>query len=284
MRIRTRLAAGFSLVVFSILLTAAVSLRIYERIHAQSVELREDIQPQVGAIMGLYETVVDLDRFVVAYVLYNGEEDKAQAQALAERLTTIAAGHREREHRFGPAEEAMAQAAVHAVSQYTALVEKIVAQREQGLDVVAIFQRNKGAYFLSLNDMLQQLRECGNALLAEVKIIEDALEGQRARGAVVIVTAAVVITLLAGGVGYMTTRAVVEPVRRLHAGVEAIARGDLDHRTAFGTHDELGRLSEAFDAMAAHLKTTTTSVDELNKEVARRVETEQDLQEAKQQA
>jgi CheY-like chemotaxis protein/nitrogen-specific signal transduction histidine kinase len=36
--------------------------------------------------------------------------------------------------------------------------------------------------------------------------------------------------------------------------------------------------------MAAHLKTTTTSVDELNKEVARRVETEQELQKAKQQA
>jgi signal transduction histidine kinase/ActR/RegA family two-component response regulator len=284
MRIRTKLGVGFSLVVLSVLLMAGVSLRTYERLHAHRMELREDIRPQVRAIMELYGVLVDLDRLAIAYVLEGHEVNRKQAQALVEQLTTIAKEHHERERRFGPTEEAIAQATVDAVAHYTAVTEEGIALREQGLDLVGMVEKMEGAYMLALGRLLQQLRDCRDAVLAEVATLEDALNKQRVRGAAVIATATLVITLLAGGIGYMTTRSIVQPVHKLHGGVEAIARGDLDHRTAVGTNDELGRLSQAFDSMAAHLKTTTTSIDELNKEVARRIETEQDLQEAKQQA
>jgi signal transduction histidine kinase/ActR/RegA family two-component response regulator len=284
MPIRTKLVVGFSLVVVCLLLTAALSLTIYERLHAQSVELREDIRPQISATTGLYATLVDLDRFVVAYALWGREEDRVRTEALAGRLTTIAVGHRDRERRFGRAEEAVAQATVDVVAQYTAVTKEIIALREQGLDAVAMFEMKKGAYSSALNALLQQLRDCGDSLLTEVTTVESALNQQRVRGATLMVTAAIVITLLAGGTGFATTRAIVKPIRRLQNGIEAISRGNLDHRTDVTQTDELGRLSHEFNAMATHLKTTTTSIDRLNKEIARRIATEQELQGAKQQA
>ncbi len=284
MRIRTRLAVGFVLVVLAVLLTAVVSLRIYQRLYRQSIELREDIRPQARATMALYATLVDLDRFVVAYALYGRDEDKVRMQALARQLNTTAVEQREREGRFGVAEEAMAQAAAEAVVRYTAVIEEIVALREQGLDAVAIFEIKKGSYALALNGLLQQLRNCGTALLAEVAAVEDTLNGQRTQGIWVVVGATVVITVLAAGIGYVTTRAIVQPMHKLHEGVEAIIQGNLDYRTAVSTQDEFGQLSQVFDSMAMHLKKTTTSIDALNKEIVRRVETEQELQDAKQQA
>jgi len=284
MRIRTRLAVGFSLVVLSILLTAAVSLRIYHRIHKQSVELREEVRPDVSAIMGLYGTLVELDRVVASYALHGQDEDRAEVQALATRLAATATGHRDHESHFGPEQEAMAQSVVEAVTRYTTIVTEVTALREQGMDAVTIFQMKRGAYSLALNTLLQQLRDCGRSILAKVATVQETLDEQRVRGTVVIVTAAIVITLLAGGVGYITTQSIALPVRRLHAGVEAVAKGNLDHRTAVTTNDELGRLSQAFDAMAGNLRATTTSVDRLNSEIARRTETEKELREAKQQA
>ncbi len=236
MKIHTKLAVGFSLVVFLVLLTAAVSLRIYQRIQRQTLELREQIRPDVGTTLGLYGTLVELDRSLIAYTLYGWEEDKTQAQALAQRLVATATWHRERKNHFGATQGAMAQDVLDAVVQYTDLVATIVAQREQGMDIVAIFQKNKGTYALTLNALLQRLRDCGDTLLIDVTAVQQTLDQQRIWGAAVIVTAALLITLLAGGIGYATTRSI------------------------------------------------TASVEELHREITRRVRTEQELQGAKQQA
>ncbi len=236
MKIHTKLAVGFSLVVFLVLLTAAVSFRIYQRIHGQAQELRERIRPDVSTALGLYGTLVELDRSLIAYALHGRQEDKMQAQALAQRLVATATWHRERKNHFGATQGTIAQDVLDAVVQYTDLIATIVAQRDQGMDIVAIFQKNKGAYALTLNALLQRLRDSGDTLLTDVTTVQQALDRQRVWGAAVIAAAALVITLLAGGIGYGTTWSI------------------------------------------------TASVDELHREITRRVRTEQQLQAAKQQA
>jgi signal transduction histidine kinase len=236
MKVHTKLVVGFSLVVFAVLLTAAVSLRIYEQIHRHSVELREQIHPDVSALLELYGTLVELDRYIIAYALHGHDEDKAQSKDLAQRLVATATRHREHKNYLGTTQEAMVQEVVDTAVRYAALVDTIVAQREQGMDILAIFQKNRGAYALALNALLQQLRICGDTLLADVTDVQAALAKQRIWGAAVIVTAAIIITLLAGGIGYLTTWSI------------------------------------------------TASVDDLNREITRRIWTERELQEAKQQA
>ena len=63
----------------------------------------------------------------------------------------------------------------------------------------------------------------------------------------------------------MIIRNITYPLARLHEGTEIIAKGDLDYRTNMRTRDEVGQLSNAFDAMTEHLKEITVSRDDLTK-------------------
>jgi light-regulated signal transduction histidine kinase (bacteriophytochrome) len=50
----------------------------------------------------------------------------------------------------------------------------------------------------------------------------------------------------------------------LHKGTEIIGKGNLDYKVATSVKDEIGQLSRAFDEMTQNLKTTTTSIYNLD--------------------
>ncbi|MBZ4419823.1 methyl-accepting chemotaxis protein [Myxococcus sp. RHSTA-1-4] len=62
---------------------------------------------------------------------------------------------------------------------------------------------------------------------------------------------ALVLALLAGA---YVSRRVVRPVRALSEAARRVARGDLDARVEVASEDEVGRLTEAFNAMVAGLR------------------------------
>src|SRR3990170_2276081 len=65
----------------------------------------------------------------------------------------------------------------------------------------------------------------------------------------------VLVSLIAGGVGLLLSvilfRRVVDPVRRMMAMAERIAAGDYAARARVGASDEIGRLAESLNRMAA---------------------------------
>jgi len=77
-------------------------------------------------------------------------------------------------------------------------------------------------------------------------------------------------------------RSVLSPLGKLVAGTEKVGSGDLDYRLGFTTRDELGQLSRAFDQMTEDLKRTTTSIDNLNKEITERKQAEEALWQSEQ--
>jgi len=77
-------------------------------------------------------------------------------------------------------------------------------------------------------------------------------------------------------------RSVLSPLGKLVAGTEKVGSGDLDYRLGFTTRDELGQLSRAFDQMTENLKRTTTSIDDLNKEITERKQAEEALWQSEQ--
>ena len=85
------------------------------------------------------------------------------------------------------------------------------------------------------------------------------------------------IFILAGLMAFSIARSIAEPVRRLAEGAEIIGSGDLDFKVGTDANDEIGQLSRSFDKMTHDLKTTTASRDELNREIARRMRTEEEL-------
>jgi len=76
----------------------------------------------------------------------------------------------------------------------------------------------------------------------------------------------------------------VRPIKRLHEGTERIASGDWEFKVRTNASDEIGQLSRAFDHMIGQLKKTTTSISDLNKEIAQRKKAEQAMILAKEQA
>jgi PAS domain S-box-containing protein len=73
------------------------------------------------------------------------------------------------------------------------------------------------------------------------------------------------IAIGAGVLGLIFARTITRPVRLLVAGVEEIGAGNLACRVGTVSSDEIGELSRAFDRMAASLKATMVSRDELAK-------------------
>ncbi len=73
---------------------------------------------------------------------------------------------------------------------------------------------------------------------------------------------------------------IVKPIRELTRAAEALGRGDLTQRAQVAAHDETGVLAEAFNEMAEDLMRTTTSITNLNAEIAARKQAEAALKES----
>ena len=73
--------------------------------------------------------------------------------------------------------------------------------------------------------------------------------------------ASVLFVLLGGGLGYWMAERIADPVSRLTRATRRIARGDLDARVAATSSDELRRLVEDFNRMAADLKRQRTELE-----------------------
>jgi signal transduction histidine kinase len=82
--------------------------------------------------------------------------------------------------------------------------------------------------------------------------------------------------LLGAGIGLSMAERIADPVRRLTRATRLIARGDFDARIAVRSADELKRLVDAFNSMAAELKAQRTQLERTHRleawaEMARQV-------------
>ena len=87
---------------------------------------------------------------------------------------------------------------------------------------------------------------------------------------------ALALAVLAG-VLYLTIEYFTKPIKALAEGAATVGDGTLSYRVPVKSDDELGQLAHAFNQMAEHLETTTTSIDTLNREIAERQRIENEL-------
>ena len=85
------------------------------------------------------------------------------------------------------------------------------------------------------------------------------------------------LVLLAVFVGMRVSRSIVQHLEDVQRGAEEIASGNLTYRTGSLARGEEGDLARSFDKMAERLQELTTSRDALDREVARRMKTEEEL-------
>ncbi len=78
----------------------------------------------------------------------------------------------------------------------------------------------------------------------------------------------------------LTTRRIIRPIETLSTSALAISGGDFSQQVEVTSQDEVGQLASAFNQMVSGLRTTTTSIDNLNKEITERKRAEEALQKA----
>ena len=90
-----------------------------------------------------------------------------------------------------------------------------------------------------------------------------------------LISITIVTPILAWLIGIFIGRLVCRPIHVLHKGSEVIGSGNLDYKVGTDAKDEVGQLSRAFDKMTENLKKTTTSIVNLNNEIAERKKAEE---------
>ena len=94
----------------------------------------------------------------------------------------------------------------------------------------------------------------------------------------------IVVFVLGGGMAivlnsFLTDHSVTQRLKALQEGVKIIGGGDLDYRIAAEGNDELAHLASESNQMAARLKESHTSIENLNREIVERRELEKILRE-----
>jgi PAS domain S-box-containing protein len=142
----------------------------------------------------------------------------------------------------------------HAREERAARKQLVFDERESRL-IGQVFLK---AY--ALQDSIEKLYESS----------DRATKTARNRGVVL-----VIFFVLGGGLAiivnsFMTGRVMAKRLQALHEGVQIIGSGDLDYRIAAEGDDELADLASESNQMAASLKESYTSIDNLNRDIAER--------------
>ncbi len=120
------------------------------------------------------------------------------------------------------------------------------------------------------------IKSLGWGLVAKISEGEAFLPVDRLRsillGTLIMTVLSIIVTAL------IIAKSIAGPIDKLRKGAKIIGSGNLDYKIGLASNDEVGQLSQAFDTMAQNLKKTTTSIYDLNKEIAerKRVETERE--------
>lgn len=86
---------------------------------------------------------------------------------------------------------------------------------------------------------------------------------------------AIIALALALGSGFIIARSIYIPLQKLRAAVAETGKGNLDTPIEIKSTDEIGRLAASFKKMTDDLKKTTTSIDNLSREITDRKKAEE---------
>lgn len=131
-------------------------------------------------------------------------------------------------------------------------------------------QRSRYNRFVPVYDIT---KEGGEAVIGVVEVVLDMklvfkkVATLRLR---MILTVIVLIMVLLGLNLWFLRKIVVLPIRKLLDMTKKVAKGNLTQRLEITSHDELGKLGTSFNKMVEDLETTTTSIENLNKEITER--------------
>jgi signal transduction histidine kinase len=132
-----------------------------------------------------------------------------------------------------------------------------IAEADRQEDFVRLRRQMDGV----LNDQIQFPLEKSRAQA------RDKIQKKLSRATVFVFIFVLIGVFFGLGVAIITTKSITDPVARLMAGTDAVARGDLTYRVETESSDELGSLAESFNRMLEALQRNSQELERSNKEL-----------------
>ena len=280
MKIRTKVTVVFLFVILLIWVTVLFAQNTYTVIHQEFELLEEDIIPGAIAMSEMENTANEASHEVMDYVVFGEEESKQIVLSATKDLEELGLEHLEHETHIGQEEQKVAEELLVKINVFNSAVAELIDMKEQGVSVDEILERENETIHPSLDSLITQLEEHKATHMEEFAAAEEAVYEAHISGVQVLFLVAGLITLLAVAVLWFISGSIVKPIHALHRGTEIIGEGNLDYKVGTKAKDEIGQLTRAFDQMTENLKSTTTSIDNLNKEISERKRSEKTLQES----
>jgi signal transduction histidine kinase len=101
---------------------------------------------------------------------------------------------------------------------------------------------------------------------------EDEVLGPATEMQIRVLTAATLALILGAVISLALSRSITGPIAALEKATRGMAKGEIDQRIPISRRDELGRLAESFNEMAAELNLLYTGLDNLVKERTKELE------------
>lgn len=115
-------------------------------------------------------------------------------------------------------------------------------------------------------------------LVVEHKTEEIFAPVTKLRNSLLMISASILIIAIL--IGLFISRAISLPIIKLKDAAVKIGKAEFDTKIEIHSKDEIGFLAQTFNEMVDNLKTTTTSIDNLKKEIVERQKAEEALQES----
>lgn len=252
MKIGSRLALSFGLMLLLMLLSTAVGLWQLNTIQVQAQRLHR-ADTQASAVLRVHSHVLILKDELQRLTLSRSTSTPFEAAALKLREDFVKI--------VDEAINTLEPPLNH--SQQIEQLESIKVSVPAQIDaLISLAQDNEWVLLQSrLNSDLPRTSGATQALVEEINA-EVAVEQQNAlknmeqvqRQALITLALVSLLTLLAAGaLGFAVTRSIAQPLAQLDAGARSLAQGDLNHTVGVSGDDELSHLGRAFNAAAAQL-------------------------------
>jgi methyl-accepting chemotaxis protein len=246
----------------TLLVVAAVSAAVY----ANTSELIEDNHWVVHTLDVLENTesaaaaIRDARASVFGYLI-TGDESDLQDYRAAQAQVSTAVEAIARLTSDNPLQRSRIPNLRAKLAEHMRALDEIVAERaNKSFDAASVLLKTgeEKARSEATRGVLREIQSDETRLLTERNLAAEktASGSLRTIGWGGFLSIAVVIV-----VAFLITRMVTDPVRELLSGTAQIGAGNLNHRIALTSHDELGQLGRAFNAMTESLGSTMVSAD-----------------------
>ncbi|MBW2539119.1 MAG: HAMP domain-containing protein [Deltaproteobacteria bacterium] len=274
MKIKTRIKVS---IILCIVLTVSIGLFFFVAMHRINAESQE---AKIAAI--IVKDIAELNIATHEYLLHPGERPLVQWKSKYDSLTNNLTM---KENKFHNPDRKFSLNKIHRnlVRLGTVFNDLTTGlEKEQGLD------RQKDPISSELQDrLIGDLLIKSQATIFPVfklqKVIQEEIEVIQKRSSFLIFIILVVFMFLVVGILFWINKSIVRPIIMLEEGTQIIGTGKLSHKIGTEAKDEIGALSRSFDEMAKNLKKTTTSIDELSKEINERKQAEEEQKKLQEQ-